>query len=105
MLYLSCCFRSFSVVIIQICIQANIYAHCSVSCSNSCNSILDIVDGRLFLICEPKLYCSSYCQVAIKYIKKTKIEDGNDLMRIRREIKILSSLRHEHIVNIREGKS
>uniref|UniRef100_A0A0B6ZQP0 non-specific serine/threonine protein kinase n=1 Tax=Arion vulgaris TaxID=1028688 RepID=A0A0B6ZQP0_9EUPU len=40
--------------------------------------------------------------VAIKYIKKTKIEDKNDLNRIRREIQILSSLRHKHIVNIRE---
>ncbi|CAG5117938.1 unnamed protein product, partial [Candidula unifasciata] len=40
--------------------------------------------------------------VAIKYIKKTKIEDENDLIRIRREIQILSSLRHKHIVNIRE---
>ncbi|KAH9494683.1 hypothetical protein Btru_020197 [Bulinus truncatus] len=42
-------------------------------------------------------------QVAIKYIKKTKIQDENDLARIRREIHILSSLRHKHIVNIREG--
>ncbi|XP_012935760.1 NUAK family SNF1-like kinase 2, partial [Aplysia californica] len=41
-------------------------------------------------------------QVAIKYIKKTKIQDENDLVRIRREIQILSSLRHKHIVNIRE---
>ncbi|CAL1539045.1 unnamed protein product, partial [Lymnaea stagnalis] len=40
--------------------------------------------------------------VAIKYIKKTKIQDENDLVRIRREIQILSSLRHKHIVNIRE---
>ncbi|KAK0064239.1 NUAK family SNF1-like kinase 2, partial [Biomphalaria pfeifferi] len=40
--------------------------------------------------------------VAIKYIKKTKIHDDNDLARIRREIHILSSLRHKHIVNIRE---
>lgn len=41
-------------------------------------------------------------QVAIKYIKKTKIVDGADLARIRREIQILSSLRHSHVVNIRE---
>uniref|UniRef100_A0A2C9L998 Protein kinase domain-containing protein n=1 Tax=Biomphalaria glabrata TaxID=6526 RepID=A0A2C9L998_BIOGL len=34
--------------------------------------------------------------VAIKYIKKTKIHDDNDLARIRREIHILSSLRHKH---------
>ncbi|XP_046340332.2 NUAK family SNF1-like kinase 1 [Haliotis rufescens] len=40
-------------------------------------------------------------QVAIKYIKKTKIHDETDLNRIRREIGILSSLKHPHIVNIR----
>lgn len=41
-------------------------------------------------------------QVAIKYIKKTKIQDHHDLNRIRREIKIMSSLRHPHVVNINE---
>ncbi|CAG5125138.1 unnamed protein product, partial [Candidula unifasciata] len=40
--------------------------------------------------------------VALKYIKKTKIQDEMDQTRIRREIQILSSLRHEHIVNVRE---
>ncbi|KAK7486731.1 hypothetical protein BaRGS_00022015 [Batillaria attramentaria] len=42
-------------------------------------------------------------QVAIKYVKKTKIRDDTDLNRIRREIQILSRLRHQHIVNIRQG--
>lgn len=41
-------------------------------------------------------------QVAIKYIKKTKIQEDHDLIRLRREIKIMSSLRHPHIVNINE---
>lgn len=41
-------------------------------------------------------------QVAIKYIKKTKIQDDHDLNRIRREIRIMSSLRHPHVVNINE---
>nr|KAG5699501.1 hypothetical protein BaRGS_020060 [Batillaria attramentaria] len=41
--------------------------------------------------------------VAIKYVKKTKIRDDTDLNRIRREIQILSRLRHQHIVNIRQG--
>ncbi|BFZ10537.1 hypothetical protein BsWGS_13576 [Bradybaena similaris] len=40
--------------------------------------------------------------VAIKYIKKTKIQDETDQARIRREIQIMSSLRHQHIVNVRE---
>ncbi|GFN90896.1 nuak family snf1-like kinase 1 [Plakobranchus ocellatus] len=43
--------------------------------------------------------------VAIKYIKKTKMVDDADLARIRREIQILSSLRHKHVVNIREEMS
>lgn len=41
-------------------------------------------------------------QVAIKYVKKTKIRDDTDLNRIRREIQILSRLRHTNIVNIRQ---
>lgn len=41
-------------------------------------------------------------QVAIKYIKKGKINDDTDLTRLRREIRILSSLRHPNIVNVRE---
>jgi len=43
-------------------------------------------------------------QVAIKYIKKTKIRDEHDLNRIRREIKIMSTLEHPNIVNVTEGK-
>ncbi|XP_045164782.2 NUAK family SNF1-like kinase 1 [Mercenaria mercenaria] len=41
-------------------------------------------------------------QFAIKYIRKSKIHDEHDLNRIRREIKIMSSVRHPHIVNVRE---
>lgn len=41
-------------------------------------------------------------QVAIKYIKKSKIKDEHDLARIRREIKIMSSLRHPQVVNVYE---
>lgn len=41
-------------------------------------------------------------EVAIKYIKKTKIHDDVDLGRIRREIRIMSSLSHPHIINVRE---
>ncbi|KAK3608352.1 hypothetical protein CHS0354_030809 [Potamilus streckersoni] len=41
-------------------------------------------------------------EVAIKYIKKNKIQDEHDLGRIKREIKIMSSLSHPHIVNVRE---
>lgn len=41
-------------------------------------------------------------QVAIKYIRKSKIHDEHDLNRIRREIKIMSSLRHPHIVRVNE---
>lgn len=42
-------------------------------------------------------------QVAIKTIKKAKIESEGDLIRIRREIQIMSSLRHPYIIHIYEG--
>lgn len=41
-------------------------------------------------------------QVAIKYIKKNKVQDETDLCRLRREIRIMSSLSHPNIINIRE---
>ncbi|WAR25016.1 NUAK1-like protein [Mya arenaria] len=41
-------------------------------------------------------------QMAIKYIKKSKIRDEHDLDRIRREIKIMSTLQHQNIVNVKE---
>lgn len=41
-------------------------------------------------------------QVAIKTIKKSKIESEQDLVRIRREIQIMSSIQHPHIVHIFE---
>ncbi|CAK6439733.1 unnamed protein product [Pipistrellus nathusii] len=40
--------------------------------------------------------------VAIKSIRKDKIKDEQDLMHIRREIEIMSSLNHPHIVAIHE---
>ncbi|XP_014250742.1 serine/threonine-protein kinase GIN4 isoform X2 [Cimex lectularius] len=41
-------------------------------------------------------------EVAIKTIKKCKIETDADLIRIRREIQIMSSLRHPYIIHIYE---
>ena len=43
-------------------------------------------------------------QVAIKTIKKSKIETEADLVRIRREIQIMSSVQHPNIIHIYEGK-
>ncbi|KAL4226645.1 NUAK SNF1-like kinase 1 [Mactra antiquata] len=45
---------------------------------------------------------SSGKQFAIKYIRKSKIHDEHDLNRIRREIKIMSSLNHPHIIKVNE---
>jgi len=41
--------------------------------------------------------------VAIKTIKKAKIETEQDLVRIRREIQIMSSVQHPQIIHIFEG--
>ena len=43
-------------------------------------------------------------QVAIKSIPKSKIENAEDLRRIRQEIQIMAALDHPHIINIKEGK-
>lgn len=43
-------------------------------------------------------------EVAIKTIKKSKIESDADLIRIRREIQIMSSVQHPNIIHIYEGK-
>ncbi len=40
--------------------------------------------------------------MAIKTIKKSKIETEADLIRIRREIQIMSSVRHPNIIHIYE---
>ena len=42
-------------------------------------------------------------EVAIKTIKKCKIETEADLVRIRREIQIMSSVQHPNIIHIYEG--
>lgn len=41
-------------------------------------------------------------EVAVKTIKKAKIENEEDMLRIRREIHIMTSLRHPHIIHIHE---
>ncbi|KAG8195004.1 hypothetical protein JTE90_008176 [Oedothorax gibbosus] len=41
-------------------------------------------------------------EVAVKTIKKNKIENEQDLIRIRREIQIMSSIQHPHITHIYE---
>lgn len=43
-------------------------------------------------------------QVAIKSIRKDKIKDEQDLVHIRREIEIMSSLNHPHIIAVHEGE-
>ncbi|KAH8318048.1 hypothetical protein KR074_003620 [Drosophila pseudoananassae] len=44
-------------------------------------------------------------EVAIKTIKKCKIEAEADLVRIRREVQIMSSVQHPNIIHIYEGRS
>lgn len=46
----------------------------------------------------------SFLKVAVKSIRKEKIKDEQDLIHIRREIEIMSSLCHPHIITIYEGK-
>ncbi len=45
----------------------------------------------------------SLFQVAVKLIKKSAIENKQDLVRIRREIRIMSALHHPNIIQIYEG--
>nr|XP_009670607.1 PREDICTED: NUAK family SNF1-like kinase 2 [Struthio camelus australis] len=45
---------------------------------------------------------SPHPQVAIKSIRKDKIKDEQDLLHIRREIEIMSSLNHPHIIAVHE---
>lgn len=44
-------------------------------------------------------------QFAIKAIKKQQIGSECDMNRVRREIEIMSSLNHPHIISIYEGES
>lgn len=46
---------------------------------------------------------SFFLKVAIKSIRKEKIKDEQDLVHIRREIEIMSTLCHPHIITIYEG--
>lgn len=48
---------------------------------------------------------SNRMQVAVKLIKKSAIENKQDLVRIKREIRIMSALKHPHVIEIYEGKS
>lgn len=66
-----------------------------------------------YYTCKSKFYVAAsnlikvsfFCfQVAIKSIRKEKIKDEQDMVHIRREIEIMSSLRHPHIISIYEGE-
>lgn len=50
------------------------------------------------------LCACAHLQVAIKSIRKDKIKDEQDLVHIRREIEIMSSLNHPHIIAVHEGE-
>lgn len=43
--------------------------------------------------------------MAVKIIRKSAIENQQDLLRIRREIRIMSALSHPNIIEIYEGLS
>lgn len=45
----------------------------------------------------------TFNKVAIKTIKKSKVSNQQDLIRIRREIQIMSSINHPNIIHIFEG--
>ncbi len=62
---------------------------------------LKIYAALCYLIKASSLFCF---QVAIKSIRKEKIKDEQDMVHIRREIEIMSSLRHPHIISIYEGE-
>jgi serine/threonine protein kinase len=62
-------------------------------------TVLPII--RTLCLCYSMHICKF--QVAIKTIKKSKIETDADLIRIRREIQIMSSVRHPNIIHIYEG--
>ena len=48
--------------------------------------------------------CVCLFQVAVKAISKDKVKDSADMRHIRREMEIMSSIRHPHIIQIYEGK-
>lgn len=61
------------------------------------------------VVSSPGIWVTAVCvcvglQVAIKSIRKDKIKDEQDLVHIRREIEIMSSLNHPHIIAVHEGE-
>ena len=56
----------------------------------------------MFKIFRKYLISFAFIKVAIKTIKKSKIETEADLIRIRREIQIMSSVQHPNIIHIYE---
>jgi len=41
--------------------------------------------------------------VAVKSIRKDQVKDRVDMRHIRREMELMSSIRHQHIIQIYEG--
>ena len=58
-----------------------------------------------YIYSQLSIYLIFSFQVAIKSIRKSKIDNEQDLVRIRREIENMSSLCHPHIIGIYEGKN
>lgn len=64
-----------------------------------------VLNFTLLKVISSDCFLSILClQVAIKSIRKEKIKDEQDMVHIRREIEIMSSLRHPHIISIYEGE-
>ncbi|KFO30264.1 NUAK family SNF1-like kinase 1 [Fukomys damarensis] len=59
-------------------------------------------EGSVALVEELLLSPAPWGMVAIKSIRKDKIKDEQDMVHIRREIEIMSSLSHPHIISIYE---
>ncbi|KAG1714798.1 NUAK family SNF1-like kinase 1 [Nymphon striatum] len=60
------------------------------------------IDMTVEIILTPLFRKFQYEVVAIKTIKKSKIESEQDLIRIKREIQIMSCVQHPHIIHIYE---
>ena len=46
---------------------------------------------------------NNFQQVAIKAIRKDRVKDSVDMRHIRREMEVMSSIQHPHIIQIYEG--